>query len=364
MAKKSRKVFIIAEAGKNFIQSEGDRPVKEYLRLAKRLAKAAKEVGADAIKFQTHHLADEQADIKVIAPHFRGADRYSWVKRNELATPLEDFWRPLKDYCDKIGIVFFSTPMSRGAAKILSQLNAKLWKVGSGDILDFVLLDYLAASHKPIIISSGMSSLKEIDLAMAFLQSRKAKVTLMHCVSLYPCPPAKLNLKTITFFRRRYQLPVGYSSHSLEWQSAVGAVRLGAEVLEKHFSFSRDLWGSDHKASLTPPEMEKLVKKVRKSERQRIPLSKEDEQFILEAMGAERKILDQGETVFRPFFRKTLVAALNIKKGEKITAEMLYAMRPQAYLKGWPSEKYEKVLGKTARRSLKKYAPITPEVLG
>jgi len=361
---KGKKVFIIAEAGKNFIQSEGDRPVKEYLRNAKRLAKAAKEAGADAIKFQTHNLSDEQANVKVVSPHFRGADRYSWVKRNQRATPFEDFWRPLKNYCDRIGITFFSTPMSRGAAKILQALDVALWKVGSGDLLDFVLLDYLASTDKPIIISSGMSTLKEIDAAVDFLRQRKAKMTLLHCVSIYPCPPAKLNLKTINFLRRRYHMPIGYSSHSLDWQSAVGAVRLGAEVIEKHFSFSRDLWGSDHKASLTLPEMEKLVKAVRKFERHRAPLKKEDERFISEALGTERKILDQGETVFRPFFRKTLVASRGIKKGEKITPEMLYAMRPQVYLKGLPSQTYEKVLGKITRRPLKKYAPITSGALG
>ena len=145
-----KETFIIAEIGKNFIQTESERPVGEYLENAKVLVKAAKDAGAHAVKFQTHNVEDEQLNITVVSPHFKGADRYSWVTRNTNATPLETFWRPLKAYCDEIGIIFHSTPMSRGAAQILQQLDVLFWKVGSGDILDFVLLDYIAKTGKPI----------------------------------------------------------------------------------------------------------------------------------------------------------------------------------------------------------------------
>ncbi|MEK7074704.1 MAG: N-acetylneuraminate synthase family protein, partial [Patescibacteria group bacterium] len=147
-----KNIFIIAEIGKNFIQTQEERPVAEYLENAKVLVRAAKESGADAVKFQTHNVEDEQLNINVVSPHFKGADRYSWVTRNMNATPLDEFWRPLKAYCDEIGIIFHSTPMSRGAAHMLQQLDVPFWKVGSGDILDFVMLDYLASTKKPIII--------------------------------------------------------------------------------------------------------------------------------------------------------------------------------------------------------------------
>src|SRR3989344_2587794 len=209
------KVLIIAEIGKNFIQTQEERPVSEYLKNARALVKAAKDAGADAVKFQTHSVEDEQLDITVISPHFKGADRYSWVTRNTNATPLNEFWKPLKRYCADIGILFHSTPMSRGAAKILNAVGVQFWKVGSGDILDFVTLGYLAATGKPIIVSSGMSTLEELDTTMSFLKRHNAPVIVLHCVSKYPCPPAELNLSTIGFLRDRYRVPVGFSDHSI-----------------------------------------------------------------------------------------------------------------------------------------------------
>jgi sialic acid synthase SpsE len=353
--------FIIAEIGKNFIQTEDERPVGEYLSNAKKLALAAKEAGADAVKFQTHNLLDEQLNINVTSPHFKGSDRYSWVARNDKSTPLEGFWKPLKEYCNEIGIIFFSTPMSRGAAEKLDQLGVDLWKVGSGDMLDFVLLDYLASSGKPIIISTGMSEESEIDLTVNFLQKRNAKFAILHCVSKYPCSPKELNLSTIDYLRQKYQVPVGFSDHSVGeggMKMSLMAAKLGAKIIEKHFSFERELWGSDHKASITPGEMKNLVGNIRSREYEKIG---DDE--IEEYLGSEGKILQEGETVFRPYFRKSLVAGCDIKAGETITKEMIYAMRPQAFIDGLPSEKYEDAIGKEARKNIKKYEGIKPEYL-
>lgn len=344
--------FIIAEIGKNFIQTPDERPREEYLTNAKELIKKAKEAGADAVKFQTHNAEDEQSDIEITSPHFSGSDRYSWVRRNTLATPLE-FWQEIKKYCDELGIVFFSTPMSRGAAVKLEKAGVPLWKVGSGDILDFVLLDYLAGTGKPIIISSGMSTLEEVDKAVYFLKSRTDKVALLHCVSKYPCQPSELNLGTINFLRKRYDLPTGFSDHSLGHDSAVAAVNLGARIIEKHFSLSRDLWGADHKVSMTPDEFKAMVESIRSGRK-----------VDLADYGTEEKILNEGEAIFRPFFRKTLTAGREIKGGEILTAEMIYAMRPQAHLPGLPSEDYESLLGRPVKKDLRKYEAITSDILG
>lgn len=358
------RTFIVAEIGKNFIQTQEERPVAEYLANAKTLVKAAKDAGADAVKFQTHNVEDEQLNITVVSPHFQGADRYSWVTRNTRATPHETFWKPLKKYCDEIGIVFHSTPMSRGAAMILNELGVELWKVGSGDILDFVTLDYLTKTKKPIIMSSGMSTLEELDKAVDFLKRRNAEVVLLHCVSKYPCPPEHLNLLTIGFLRERYGIPVGFSDHSIGVDSALAAVAMGAQAIEKHFSFSRDLWGADHKVSMTPEELRVLVIGVRELEtnpvKRRECLEKET---VKAGMGSGTKVLQEDEAVFRPYFRKSLMAGQDIPAGAAITGEMLYAMRPQAYAGGLPSEHYEMVLGKTVSRPLKKYEPITREAL-
>ncbi|PIR66448.1 MAG: hypothetical protein COU51_04160 [Parcubacteria group bacterium CG10_big_fil_rev_8_21_14_0_10_36_14] len=355
------KIFIIAEAGKNFIQTENGRPISEYLENAKKLVLEAKKAGADAIKFQTHNVYDEQLDINVISSHFKSSDRYSWVTRNTLATPME-FWTELKNFCDKIGIIFFSTPMSRGAAKKINHL-IPFWKVGSGDILDFVMLDYLADTKKPIILSSGMSTLEETDLAINFLKKRGAEIHLLHCVSKYPCAPEDLKLNTIPFLNERYGIRTGFSDHSLNITSVLVAVSLGAKIVEKHFSLDRNLWGSDHKVSLIPKEMAELVKKVRSLEKNHQLKEKIATLYKKNIYEDEGKDLQEGEAVFRPLFRKSLIIACDIKADEKITSEKIYAMRPQKYIEGLPSEDYEKILNKPALKDIKKYCPISKELI-
>jgi len=347
----NKEVFLIAELGKNFIQTKDEKPIKVYLENAKKLIRLAKESGADAVKFQTHNLEDEQLDINITSPHFSASDRYNWIKRNTRATPME-FWQELKHYSEKLGIIFFSTPMSRGAAKKLEKINVPFWKVGSGDILDFPMLDFMAETKKPIVISSGMSTLEEIDMAIAFLKKRNARAILLYCVSKYPCPSEELNLKTIEFFKRRYHVPVGFSDHSLSLESAIAAANMGAVIIEKHLSLSRDLWGADHKVSMTPEEFKKMTKAIRNKKL-----------IKLENYGKKNKILLDGEAVFRPIFRKSLMAGKNIKRGVILKKEMVYAMRPQLHAKGIPSENYEKVLGKKIKNDLKKYDPITWNIL-
>ncbi|MDO8467214.1 MAG: N-acetylneuraminate synthase family protein [bacterium] len=361
-------VFIIAEVGKNFIQTEEDQPVGVYLENAKRLVDEAVAAGADAVKIQTHSVEDEILNINFVSPHFpnwKSGDRYGWVTRNTKGTPVKEFLLPLMQYAKEKGIFLFSTPMSRGAAKILhEQVNTQLWKIGSGDILDFVMLDYLRNTDKPIMLSSGMSTLEEVEKAVNFLREKNPRVALLHCVSKYPCPPEDLSLRTMDLYRRKFDMPIGFSDHSIGIEPDILAVAMGATILEKHFSVSRDVWGPDHKVSMTPAELRDLVRGVRELENN--PAKKKE---ILESdygrrgMGAEEKVLQDGETVFRPLFRKALMASQDIPPGIEITKEMLYAMRPQAMAGGLPSEKYKEVLGKKTKIALKKFDPITIEVL-
>jgi len=359
-------VFVVAEIGKNFIQTEDDRPVAEYLQNAKELVDAAVASGADAVKFQTHEVEDEVLNTEFISPHFkaRGSERYSWVTRNTKATPLESFWKPLKQYCDQRGIIFFSTPMSRKAAQKLDQVGVPFWKVGSGDILDFVMLDYMRYSGKPIILSSGMSTQEEVERAVEFLREKNDRVVLLHCVSKYPCPPEALHLKTIEFYKERFAMPIGFSDHSLDIDSALAAVTMGATILEKHFSMSRTLFGADHQVSLTPREFTDLVNGIR--EVQKNPAKRKEvlkSEFVQKGMGNKAKVLQDGEAVFRPLFRKSLMAGQDIPAGTILGPEMIYAMRPQQYAGGLPSERYKEVLGKKTKKALKKYDPITEEIL-
>ena len=355
-------VFVIAEAGKNFIQTEEEKSTAEYLRNAIQLVDAAVKAGADAIKFQTHRVADEQLNIEVTSPHFKGSDRYRWVARNSAATPLNEFWRPLKQHCDQQGIIFFSTPMSRGAAQCLDELNIPLWKIGSGDILDFVMLDHIRASGLPIILSSGMSTLEEVDRAVRFLKEKNERIALLHCVSKYPCPAEDLNLKSISFYQERFAMPIGFSDHSMGIESALAAVAMGATVIEKHFSLSRALWGSDHRVSLIPGEFASLIAGVH--EVLASPIRRKEvmeNALVMSGMGNPKKELQDSEAVFRPLFRKSLMAACAIEKGVVLTSAMLYAMRPQQYAGGLPSEAYESVIGRRLKRSLKKYEPISAD---
>jgi len=360
------RTFIIAEIGKNFIQTEDSKSVEEYLDNSKELVLKAKEAGADAVKFQTHYVHDEVLNIEFTSPHFtkKGSDRYSWVSRNTHATPFLEFWKPLKKFCDEQNIMFMSTPMSLGAAKRLNKLNPEVWKVGSGDILDFVTLDYLAETGKPIIFSSGMSTLKETEKAIAFLKSKDAQPILLHCVSKYPCPPEELNLNTIKFYNEKFDIPIGFSDHSIENDAAVAAVALGAKVIEKHFTLSRELYGADHKVSQTPVEFKQLVERIREVESN--PKNQQEiltSELTKRSLGTSEKMLNKDEAVFRPLFRKALMAGQNIPAGTILSKEMIYAMRPQQHAGGLPSEEFPNIIGKTVKTDLKRFEPITNEVI-
>jgi len=350
------RVFIVAEIGKNFIQTEKDRPTSEYLTNAKNLVDAAVDAGCDAVKFQTHEVEDEVLNIDFTSPHFKARDRYSWVTRNTRMTPVKGFWKPLKAYCDKCGIIFFSTPMSRKAAQKLDKVGVPFWKVGSGDIFDYVLLDYLAETKKPIIFSTGMASLAELNRVIGYLSKKKVPLVVLYCISKYPAPKEYFNLGTIEYLKEKYpHITVGFSDHSLGHDVALAAVSLGARVVEKHFSFSRDLWGADHKASVTPKEMKEFVGLVRSG-------AYRTSNAAL-YYGKKNKELEGAENQFRPYFHKSLMAGTALPKGAVITKDAVYAMRPQMRAGGISSDRFHEVVGRKTKKPLEKFEPITKETL-
>ncbi len=358
-------VFIIAEAGKNFIQTPDDRPVTEYLNNAKELVDKAVWAGADAIKFQTHNVEDEQLNIPIISPHFKGANRYQWVKRNTEATPVVEFWKPLKNYCEEKGIIFFSTPMSRGAAYRLAEVGVPLWKIGSGDILDFVCMDFMRQSGLPVIMSSGMSTIEEVQQGINFLKAKNHRVALTHALSKYPGLPEEANLAIIELYQEQFPgVPIGFSENSVGIEPSLIAVALGATIIEKHFTISRNLWGADHKVCSTPEEFKELVEAIRQLEQNPTERERWLRHPKLSAIrGPKQKILKDDEALFRPIFRKALMAAEDIPAGTIVQSNLIYAMRPQAYAGGLPSETYEQIIGKRVKVDLKKFQPLTWEVL-
>lgn len=349
-------VFVIAEIGKNFIETEEEQEVPVYIENAKKLIDAAVEAGCDAVKFQTHVVEDEQLDIKVVSPHFKGADRYSWISRNERSTPPA-FWQAVAAHAKEKGIIFFSTPMSRGAAEKLMQVDPPLWKVASGDIFDYVLMDTLIKTGKPIIISTGMTSLLELDGLVADLTSRGAKLVILYCVSQYPCPHEAFNLASIELFREKYpEIPIGFSDHSVDGHEVdLAAIKVGARIIEKHFSFSRELWGADHKSSITPAEMKAMVDAIRAKEYEWVDTTS--------FYGAKERELEGAESQFRPYFNKSLVAGRDLPAGTVLERDMVYAMRPRMYAGPTGSERLHEVLGKRLVAPLKKFEPLTLENL-
>ncbi|MBI2048261.1 MAG: N-acetylneuraminate synthase family protein [Parcubacteria group bacterium] len=349
-------VFIIADIGKNFIQTEEDRSVPEYLQNAKDLVDAAVDAGVDAAKFQIHELEDEILNINIVSPHFKGSDRVSWITRNMNAAPLEEFWKPLKQYCDEKGIIFFGTPMSRKAAQKLEQVGVPFWKVGSGDVQDYAALDFMIETGKPIIISTGMVGLAELDEIVEHITSKGSSLVVLYCISQYPAPKEYFNLGTIEHFKEKYpNVVVGFSDHSLGYDVALAAVKLGAKVIEKHFSFSRDLWGADHKVSMTPHEMKEMVDAIRGRRYNKID--------HIPYYGVKEKELEGVSNMFRPYFNKSLMAGTDIPANAIITKEMVFAMRPKMYAGGLPSQRFYDVVGKISKKALKKYEPITEDIL-
>ncbi len=299
--------FLIAEAGVN----HNGNP-----ELARKLVDAAKEAGADAVKFQTFRTEGVMVPSAPKADYQRQTtgdeeSQFAMVKRLEL--PFEEFGR-LKRYCDQSGIMFLSTPFDFDAVDYLAKLDVPAFKIPSGEVVNHPFLDYVGRTGKPIILSTGMSYLAEVDEALRVLRSSgAADLALLHCVSNYPASPSDVNLRAMLTMQQAFGVPVGYSDHTLGIEIALGAVALGASIIEKHFTLDRSLPGPDHGASLEPAELGALVRGVRKVE---------------QALGNGRKEPAASEAETAAVARRSLVAARDIPLGSVITEEVIAIKRP------------------------------------
>lgn len=345
-------VEIIAEIGKNFVVTEEPENETMLFIRAKNLIIAAYNVGVRVMKFQVHNIDDEihPLAVAVVSPHF-DQKRYDWVKRN---TYSAEFWWKIKEFCRELGVEFLATPMSRGAAEILDhEVGVDRWKIGSGDILDFVMLDYIRDSGKPVILSSGMSTLGELVQAYQFLKEKTNDVSILHCVSAYPCELYDLNLNTILFLKEKFGCKIGFSDHSLGIQGSLMAVKLGAEIIEKHFTLDRTAFGPDHKVSLLPEEMDKLIGRI---------LNNDLLEVSHEALGKYDKVLNYEEQKFRQVFRKGLYASRDMKEGEILDIHDIISLRP--VLEGsLASENYPQFVGKTLKHDRIKDGGLNYEVI-
>ena len=223
---------------------------------------ALADTGVDAVKFQTHIAEAESSNQEKFRVNFSYEDvtRFDYWKRMEF-TPEQ--WAGLKLHCEDKGMEFISSPFSIAAVQLLEKLNVNRYKIGSGELTNYLMLDAIARTKKPIILSSGMSDWNELDDTINFLKPYGNELSLLQCTTAYPTPPEKWGLTAIEEMRNRYQLPIGYSDHSADIFACLAAATLGASILEFHVVFDHNMFGPDAKASLTTLQVKKLVKGVR-----------------------------------------------------------------------------------------------------
>lgn len=318
--------FIIAEIGVNHNGS---------VDLAKDMIKSASECGVDAVKFQTFNSED------LVTENARTAD-YQEENTNEnsqlemlkkLELSFDDF-RELKDYALKNGVIFISSPFDVNSVDLLETLDVPLYKLGSGELNNFELIDYVQKTNKPIIISTGMATLDEIKETYDFIKN-KDNLIILHCITGYPTSFEEANLNFIKTLKSEFDVPIGFSDHSPGIELPIAAVALGACVVEKHFTLDKNLEGPDHKASLNPIEFKAMVDAIRNVE---------------VAMGDGVRKFSDNELEIKKVARKSIVLNQDISKDMIIERRMLSIKRPGT---GIPPKFIDDVVGKKVIKDLK-----------
>lgn len=300
-------VYIIAEAGVNH---NGD------LEIAKKLVDMAKECGADAIKFQTFYAEESTGKFALKAKYQQANDptqesQYEMIKKLEL--PFDNF-AEIKEYCAEKQIDFISTPDGKASLNFLVDLGVPLMKIGSTEVTNYDFLEQIGSTQLPIILSTGMSTLGEVEKAVSVIKSTgNQKITLMHCTTEYPTPIEDVNLLAMVTMKNAFQLPVGYSDHTKGNEAAIAAVTLGAEYIEKHITLDVNMKGPDHKASMSPDEFKKYVKSIKDTEK---------------LLGNGIKAPTEAEKSIMKQVRRSILAAHDLKAGTILTKEMFCYKRP------------------------------------
>jgi len=308
---------------------------------ATRLIDAAAECGVNAVKFQTHIAPAETLPDAPMPPFFQGEPRYAYFERTGFTRKQ---WQALKAHCEENNVEFLSSPFSIEAVELLEELGISQYKIPSGEVTNLPLLGVVAKSGKPVLLSSGMSSWAELDIAVEILTQHHNDVTILQCTTEYPCEYQHVGLNVMLEMKERYKLPVGLSDHTATIYASLAAVTLGASVIEKHFAFSRKMYGSDAKHSLEPAGFADLVNGIRTIElMMNNPVDKSDNNRFKE---------------MKDIFEKSLVALVDITLGETINPEMIGAKKPGT---GMATAKLSQVVGHVAARSIKAHSLITEE---
>jgi N-acetylneuraminate synthase len=333
-------VYIVAEMSANHNQNFDQ---------AVQLIRTAKDAGADAVKLQTY--TPDTLTIRSPKEYFRIQSGTLWDGRNlydlyrEAYTPWN--WQPkLKILAEELGMDLFSSAFDASAVDNLEEMGVVVHKVASFEIVDIPLIEKMAGTGKPLIISTGMATLEEIEEAVRTARNAGAQqIALLKCNSSYPAPPAEMNLRTIPHLSQAFQVPVGLSDHTLGIAVPVAAVSLGACIVEKHFTLSRSVPGPDSAFSLEPPEFKAMVEAIRTAE---------------QALGKVHYGVT-GQEVKVQFYRRSLFVVKDIKKGELFTEENVRSIRPGH---GLPPKYLKDILGKRATQDIGQETPLTWEHVG
>jgi N,N'-diacetyllegionaminate synthase len=325
-------VFIIAEAGVNHNGS---------IELAFKLIDAAVEAGVDAVKFQTFKAEN------LVSKNTQKAE-YQKQTTNPLESQLDmlkkleldvDVHKKLIRYCNAKGIMFLSSPFDHDSIDLLNELGLKIYKIPSGEITNLPYLRRIGSLAKQVILSTGVSTLKEVGDALAILVdsgTKKENITVLHANTMYPTPMEDVNLNAMLTIQKEFGVAVGYSDHTLGIEVDIAAVAMGASCLEKHFTLDKTMDGPDHKASLEPEELKEMVEAIRNIEK---------------ALGSSEKKPSPSETVNIDVARKSIVASQSIKKGDKLSSKNITTKRPGV---GINPMKWDEIIHKFATKDYQK----------
>ena len=323
----SQKCYVIAEIGINH---------NGKLELAKKLIDVAVFAGANAVKFQKRDLnslyrADALNDPNTES---QGFEILIQVLKEVEFGKLE--YEEILDYCNKKNITFLCTAWDKHSVDFLEKLNVSAYKTASADMTNFPLIEYIIKTGKPIIVSTGMSTMEEIDKTVEFLKKNQASFALLHCNSTYPAPIEQLNLELIPLLREKFSVPIGYSGHEQGIIPTLTAANLGACVIERHITLDKKMEGIDQAASLNPEEFTQLVKFIRESEK---------------ARGIPEKKITRGEILQREVLSKSIVCKKDINEEEIFSEDNIEVKGPA---KGVSPQYYFEILGKKSHRKIKK----------
>ena len=322
--------LIIAELG---INHGGD------LLVAEQMVKIAAKRGCEVIKHQTHFLDDEMTpDAKKIMPP--NADVSIWDVMEKCSLTKDEEIK-LKRIVEDLGMIYISTPFSRSAADFLNDINVPAFKIGSGECDNLLLLEHIADFGKPIILSTGMQNLLSVEKPVEIFEKNNVEYALLECTNIYPCPPEDIALGSLQQLSDKFpNAEIGFSDHSIGPTMALAAVALGATIVEKHFTDTKDRQGPDISCSMDPDELEHLIKKSKE-----IACSRDRRKFIA---NVEKDVYK--------FARSSIVSDKNLKKGDTIDRQNIWARRPGNG--EIPAFEFEKVLGKTVKRDIAKNTQI------